>query len=233
MDKTGKAFRISAIIFMGLTAAMNVLGGAGTSCAAFSNNVGYKLAFKELLDYRWLYQGLVVTTILIGIVGIWATIKLVRGGPKVYRNVFIILIIGVVLSGIHYSASMILRGAAAPANVKFYINAFTFLLFLLLKVPGIKDKVDLTKPIGNTEKTASVGLASIIIGVVTLSVFKWAGPTHTFNGENWVYVFYTPLILTGWALILGGAGALFWAIKSIIALETRMMQPQLSEEMKG
>lgn len=219
MDKTGKVYRITAIIFMGMTAAMNVLGGAGTSCAAFSNNVGYRLAFKELLDYRWLYQGLVITTVLIGIAGIWITIKLVQGGPQVYRNVLIILIIGVALSSIHYFASMSLRGKAAPANVKFYINVFTLLLFLFYLYPGIKERVDFSAPITKTEKTASAGAAAFIVGVITLTVFSWAGPTHTFFGENWVYVFYWPLIVSGGSLTLGGMGALLWAAKQISQLE--------------
>jgi hypothetical protein len=233
MDKTGKAYRITAIIFMGMTAAMNVLGGAGTSCAAFSNNVGYRLAFKELLDYRWLYQGLVVTTILIGIAGVWATVKLVQGGPNVYRNVLIILVIGVVLSGIQYYASMSLRGKAAPANVKFYINAFTFLLFLLFLVPGIKEKVDFSTPISKAEKAASAGAAAFITGIITLTVFTWAGPTHTFFGENWVYVFYWPIIVSGGVLTIGGMGALIWAARQIIRLDSVSRQFHLLEEVSG
>jgi hypothetical protein len=82
VDKTGKTIRIVAIILLGMTAAMNLLGGIGTTCAAFSSNVGYRMAFKEIMDYRWLYQILVVTTILIGLAGIWGLIKLVRGGSN-------------------------------------------------------------------------------------------------------------------------------------------------------
>src|SRR5574340_778018 len=46
MTKTGKILRILAIILFGLTTAMNLLGGIGTSCVAFSSNVGYRMAFK-------------------------------------------------------------------------------------------------------------------------------------------------------------------------------------------
>jgi hypothetical protein len=97
VNKTGKIIRIVAIIMLGLTAAMNLLGGIGTTCAAFSNNVGYRMAFKELMDYRWLYQILVVTTILIGIAGIWAMVRLIRGGTTVYRDAVIVLVIGSLL----------------------------------------------------------------------------------------------------------------------------------------
>ena len=229
MDKSGQAFRFTAIIFMGLTAAMNVLGGAGTSCAAFSNNVGYRLAFKEIMDYRWLYQGLVITTVAIGLVGVWATIKLVRGGPTVYKNALYVLIIGSFLGGVQYYASMTLRGAATPANVKFYINAFTLVVFLLLNIPGIREKVDFSKPGSDkAEKATTGGMAAILAGVVILTVFTWAGPSHTFFGENWVYVFYTPLMVSGTLLVIGGISALLWGAKEVFHQEVVQANLELS-----
>ncbi|MBC8496276.1 MAG: hypothetical protein H8D37_01320 [Chloroflexi bacterium] len=176
MNKTGKALRIAAIVFMGLTAAMNLLGGVGTTCAAFSSNVGYRMAFKELMDYRWLYQGLVVTTILIGLAGVWALIKLVRGGPSVYRDALIVLVIGTILGGIQFFASLALRGKATPANVKFFTNLFTLIVFLLFKAPGIREKVDFSNPGGKAETTSAAGMAAIIAGMLMLTVFHWALP---------------------------------------------------------
>jgi hypothetical protein len=67
-----KTLKVLAIILLGMTAAMNLLGGAGTFCAAFSNNVGYRMAFKAIMDYRWIYQIVMVTTILTGIAGVMA-----------------------------------------------------------------------------------------------------------------------------------------------------------------
>lgn len=215
MDKTGKSLRVIAIVLMSLTAAMNVLGGAGTSCVAFSSNIGYRMAFKELMDIRWLYQGLVITTVIIGLFGIWATIQLLRGGPRVYRTALIVLLVGTVLGGVHYFASLGLRGKAAPANVKFYLNIFTLLVFLALSLPGIRDKVTFSSGNGGkAEKTASAGMAAIVVGVIILTVFNWAAPSHSLNGENWVYVFYTPLIFSGTVFLAGGLGALFWSIIS-------------------
>ena len=224
MDKSGKVWRVVAIIFMGLTAAMNLLGGAGTTCAAFSNNVGYRMAFKDLMDYRWLYQGLVVTTILIGLLGIWATVRLVRGGPSVYKFALYVLIIGTVLGGIQFTASMVLRGKATPANVKFYVNAITLLYFLLLSAPGIRDKVNFSaKGNDSSEKTTAGGMAAILAGTVILTVFSWAGPSHTFYGENWVYVFFTPLVVIGTVLILGGIAAHLWVARG--ELQQDITQP--------
>jgi len=230
MDKTGRALRVTAIIFMGLTTAMNVLGGAGTYCAAFSNNVGYRLAFKELLDYRWLYQGVMITTVAIGLVGIWVTIQLVRGGKQVYRNALYVLIIGTILGGVQFFASTILRGEATPANVKFFTNIITLIVFLLMKLPGIRDRVDFSEPgSGKAEKASTAGMASILAGIVILSVFNWAAPSHTFYGENWVYVFYTPLMVSGTLLLTGGFVSLFWAAREIFRQEVDQANLELSE----
>jgi len=204
MKRSIRILRILAIIMMGMTAAMNILGGAGTFCAAFSNNVGYRMAFKALMDYRWLYQILVVTTILVGIAGIWALIQLMRGKPGVYRFTLLVLIIGVILGGTHFFASLTLRGKATPANVKFFINVVTLLVFLAFQLPGIKGKVDFSKASDQSEKRSAAGMASILAGITTLTVFAWAGPSHTFFGENWVYAFEIPLLVVGTALILGG-----------------------------
>ena len=217
MDKTGKTIRIVAIVLLGMTAAMNLLGGIGTTCAAFSSNVGYRMAFKEIMDYRWLYQILVVTTILIGLAGIWGLIKLVRGGPGIYRDILIILVVGCILAGIHYFASMTLRGKAAPANVKFYINILTLIVFLLFKLPGIREKVNFNSPGGKNETSAAGGVAAIMVGTLTLTVFHWAGPSHTFFQQNWTYVFYLPLVVAGTALVLWGIVLIGKVVRNIFA----------------
>jgi hypothetical protein len=224
VDKTGKIIRIVAIILLGMTAAMNLLGGIGTTCAAFSSNVGYRLAFKELMDYRWLYQILVVTTILIGLAGIWGLIKLVRGGQKVYRDVLIILVVGCILAGVHYYASMTLRGKAAPANVKFYINILTLIVFLLFKVPGIREKVNFTSPGGKNDTNTAGGITAIMAGALMLTVFHWAGPSHTFFQQNWTYVFYVPLVAVGTALTLWGFASLGRVILEIFSKEIKVAE---------
>jgi len=204
MKGSMKVLRISAIIMMGMTAAMNLFGGAGTYCAAFSNNIGYRMAFKALMDYRWLYQIVMVATVLTGIAGVMALIKLIRGKPGVYRFTLIVLAIGTVLGGTQFFASLILRGAATPANVKFFINLATLLLFLSFLLPGIKDKVDFSQPMEKAEKDSTAGIVSILVGITALTIFAWAGPSHTYFGENWVYVLEVPLLVIGTTLTVGG-----------------------------
>lgn len=104
----GKILKIVAIVFMGLTAAMNLLGGVGTVCAAFLTENFESMA--PLLPYQWLYQPLMILTILTAIAGGWVTIRLIGGGERARRNALIVLIIGSVLATIHVVASLAIRG---------------------------------------------------------------------------------------------------------------------------
>jgi len=55
---------------------------------------------------QWLYQGLVVTTVLIALVGIWVLIDLIRRKEKAFRNALIVLVVGTILAGIQYHYSL-------------------------------------------------------------------------------------------------------------------------------
>ena len=206
MNTLGRILRILAIIFMGLTAVMNLLGGAGTTCAAFFTEKYPSL--MELFDYRWLYQAFVILTIAVGVAGIWATVELVRGREKAYRNALIVLVIGVVINGIHYYASNSLRGNAAPANVIFYLNLITLILFLVVRIPGIRDHVKFTKVKDTDDGSLAAGAAAIVSGVVTLTTMNWVGSTHVYQGGNWVNELIVPLVVAGVGLLLLGCGLL-------------------------
>lgn len=210
--KSGKVLKIIAIVFMAMTAAMNLVGGTGTVCAAFLTKQYPPM--WALMDYQWLYQTLMITTIITGIAGIWATVNLIRGKEKAFKNALIILIVGSVLGLTQYIASQILRGAATPANVKFFTNFVTLIIFLLFKLPGIREKVDFSSSSGS--KGTNGGLAAFVAGTITLSTFVWVSPSHTYMGDNWVLVFETPLLVSGIALTLGGLALLAWSLLSSI-----------------
>ncbi|MBT3239471.1 MAG: hypothetical protein HON98_03090 [Chloroflexi bacterium] len=205
-EKSARTWKIVAIVFMGLTTAMNLLGGVGTICAAFLTKQYPPM--WVFMDYQWLYQPLMILTILIGIAGVWSTIQLIKGGKNVFRNVMIILIVGTILGGTQYFASLAIRGKGVPANVKFYANLATLLLFLVLNSPLFKTKMDFSKPIKKSDKTMAGGMAAFISGLIILSVFIWAGPSHTYQGDNWVEVFLIPILVNGTFLTVGGLIAL-------------------------
>jgi hypothetical protein len=206
-----KALKIVAIVFFALTTTINLLGGIGTTCAAFIEDFQTKLGVQ---DYAWLYQIFMVTTTILGIVGIWATVKLARGrgGEKVFRNALIILFIGTVIGGVHYFSSLQIRGSAAPANFKFYANLLTLIIFLVINIPGLKEKVDFTQGGGSTEKGGGA-VASILASSLTLTGFYWAAPSHTYQGVNWVELLDLSMFALGFgflALGFGLAASLAW-----------------------
>ena len=89
---SGRILRTVGLIFFGLAAIMNLLGGVGTSCAAFLTD-DYP-SFIALIDnnLQWLYQGLVITTVLIGLAGIWVLVQLIKGKENSLRNAVIVLV---------------------------------------------------------------------------------------------------------------------------------------------
>ena len=208
-NTSGRIIRIFAIVFMAMTAAMNVLGGAGTSCAAFftKNYPPYWVLIKPV-DYRWLWQSFVVLTLAIGIAGIAVTIGLIRGGKHAYRNALIVLVIGTILTGIHYIASLTVIGKAAPANVVFFINLITLIIFLLLLIPGLRERVNFTKAGKDVDKTTGGGLAAMVSGIVILSTSMWVGESHIYLGSNWVDVLAVPIRFFGTLLVLSGIALL-------------------------
>lgn len=229
-NKLGRTLRIVFIVFMGMTGFMNLVGGIGTSCAAFFTKKYPPM--WSLLDYQWLYQTFVVVTTLIGIAGIWATISLVRARKGSYNLSLIVLVLGSIIGAIHYYASLAIRGAAAPANVVFYINALTLVIALLFKLPKVREQVDLEKPALKADRAAAAGLASIIAGAVLLTVAYWAGPSHMYQGVNWVNFIFWPLNIFGMGLAFGGFGLLVYARKMDVLSESKNAQAGVLTQVK-
>lgn len=201
-NRSGKALRWTAIILMALTAAFNLLGGIGTTCAAFLTEQFE--SFQSIMDYKWLYQAFVVVTIAIGLAGVWATMGLNKDRKDSFRQAFVILIAGTAVAAGHYYASQTLRGSTAPANVKFYFNLLTLLVFVLLLLPGLRQKAGLSGTGGASSTSGPGAVAAIVAGGLILTTSLWAAGSHTMEGPNWVERLSTPLHLSGGLLVLGG-----------------------------
>ncbi len=229
-EKQAKIVRIVVIVAMGLTATMNLVGGIGTTCAAFFTREYPQFYPIIIQNYQWLYQTFVVVTILIGLAGAWATFRLFRGGKNVYRNALVILLVGTVVGGIHLAVSLSILGKAVPTNVKFYINLAALIFFLVLRLPRFREHIDFSTPGDKTDLTAAGGFTAIIAGLVLLTVIYWAGPSHTYEGQNWVEVLGTPLNIGGAILLLGGLGAL---IKAAMEIYYRPAQTAVTSEIEA
>lgn len=196
-----KALRFLAILFMSFAVALTLLGGIGSTCAAFlTENFA---SMSPLLPYRWLYQLLVVVSVLAGVWGIRALIGLVKGKSWAYRETILVLIIGGVSALIQIIASRSLRGTSMPTDIRLYATILALIVFLILKLPGIWEKVQLTRQQDN-QKGAAGGLALINLGLMVLTVHLWAGPSHTFGDLNYANVWNLPLTVAGALLIIFG-----------------------------
>ena len=229
-DRTGNVLRTIGIIFFGLATIMNLLGGIGTSCAAFftKNYPPFWALIKE--DLQWLYQGLVVTTVLIGLAGIWVIIGLIRGKKKAFRNALIVLVIGSILAGTQYYYSLQLFGKAVPANVKFYSNVLALIIFLIFLIPGIRERVNFSNSDSGTDKNTAGGLAAIIVGFILLTTPVWAGPSHSFQGVNWVNLLQTELNISGTLLTGGGVALLIRTFIEVFRQEYSLANLKLPKD---
>jgi hypothetical protein len=199
-----KSLRILSIILLVLTALMTLLGGAGTTCAAF-NPEAYE-SMVPLIPYQWLYQVLVVTTLAAAVYGIWATYGFIRGRRPFFRRTLIFLVVGLILAGIQMTASNHLRGKSAPTNMRFYLTALTLLVLLLYRWRAARQGISGDGTADDSGTGPGTGIALSLGGLLVLSTPLWAGPSHLLEGRNWVYVLRTPLVLGGTLLVLAGLG---------------------------
>jgi hypothetical protein len=222
-----KFIRISAIMLMGLTVAFTLLGGIGSTCAAFlTENFA---AMSPLLPLKWLYQLLVIVSVATGLWGIRTLAGLVKGKTWAYRETLLVLILGGLTALIQIIASRSLRGASMPTDVRLYITLLTLIIFLILRLPGIWEKVNFYHQKGYTTDIAG-GLVAISLGLMILTVHLWAGPSHTFDGFNYANVWSLPLTAAGLALTTSGAALIAKSTPQVSYVETPVIpnQPETS-----
>lgn len=200
-----KFLRFVGILFMALTAGFTVLGGAGTSCAALAPTNWDSMA--PLAPYQWLYILYVVVTIAIGILGIRAVVKLIRGAGDAYKAALIALVSGVVVGGIHIATSRALRGSSMPVDAVVGVTVITLVIFLLLRIPGVWQGVDFSKA-PKKENRRGGGAAALVVAGLCLSIQYWMAPTHTWNGINYADAFNFSMTASAVLLTVLGAGLL-------------------------
>jgi hypothetical protein len=198
-----KLFRFIGIILMALTGGFTLLGGAGTTCAALAPTKYDSM--KALAPFQWLYILFVLSGIAIGVWGIWATVKLVKGTPDSYKMSLQALIVGVLVGGFHIYMSRMLRGKSMPVDAVVYTTVLTLIIFLLFKIPTIWQGVDFSKAKASEGKKAG-GAAAIVVGLFTMTIQYTMGSTHTWGGVNYADAFNTSMTVIGIGLLLLGAG---------------------------
>ena len=100
--------------------------------------------------------------------------------------------------------------------MKFYFNVASLILFLIFLIPGVKQMVNYSREDRENDKDTAGGLAAIAMGVLILTTPIWAGPSHTSQGENWVDLLHTELILSG--ILLLGLG-IYFLVRNILGFQ--------------
>jgi hypothetical protein len=201
----GKTLRFIGIVLMALTAGFTLLGGIGTTCAALFPTRWQSMA--PLAPFQWLYILFVLGGIALGVWGIQATVRLVRGTPDSYLTSLKVLVAGAVVGGLHIYMSRLLRGKSMPVDAVVYMTVLTLVIFLLLRIPFLWQGVNFEKGDGKSNRTAG-GAAAILLGLMTLTIQYTMGSTHTWNSVNYADAFNLVMSLTGSGLLLFGAGIL-------------------------
>lgn len=198
----GKTLRFIGIVLMALTSGFILLGGIGTICAALFPDNWESMA--PLASYQWLYILFVLSGIAIGVWGIAATVKLVRGTSDAYKMSLLVLATSLAVGAFHIYMSRMLRGKSMPVDAVVYMTVLTLIIFLLFRIPFIWDGVNFEKGDSRSNRTAG-GAAAILLGLMTLTIQYSMGPTHTWNGTNYADAFNLLMTSVGLSLLcLGG-----------------------------
>lgn len=131
----GKILRFIGIVLMALTGGFTLLGGIGTTCAALFPTKWESMA--PLARFQWLYILFMLAGVAIGVWGVRAAIRLVRGTSDSYTMSLKALITGVVVGSFHIFVSRLLRGKSMPVDAVVYMTVLTLIIFLLLRIPFI------------------------------------------------------------------------------------------------
>jgi hypothetical protein len=207
--KFGKAVRIAGIILVGLTAVFHLMGGIGTTCVALGAE-NYD-SMVGIVPFKWLYQIFVVVTIGIAVFGFRSTVQFAKNKDSAYKNAVIVLVVGVVVTGIHVIASQILRGKSMPNDIRLYLNILTLIVFLLFRISRLRNAMGMDGGPGKGG-ASELGATFILMGIAALTVQIWAGPTHTFNDINYADIWRNELMAFGWILVIIGIPIIYGAI---------------------
>jgi len=199
---SGKILRIIAIILMGAASAMMFLGGIGTICIAFWPEKYPSLAM--MAQVKPIFQTAAILTIAAGLLGGWVTIRLRRFTARNYLYAVLILVLSLATAAVKMYFSSRLRGSVAPTNIRFYLSLGVLIYFLILRLPGLWQRVENSGRGPDEKDNEGLAAAAFLAGALILTVQYWAGPTHTINGINYADVWHWPLTILAWALMTGG-----------------------------
>ncbi|MAT40782.1 MAG: hypothetical protein CL609_00460 [Anaerolineaceae bacterium] len=200
-----KVLNIIGIVLMGLTAVATVMAGIGTTCVALAaENYSSKMAL--IAPYKWVYVLFVLITTAVGVMGVRATIMLIKRKPGAYSFSLITLMAGIVINVIHVVVSRAIRGSSMPTDGIVYITVFTLIIFFIFRIPGIWKEYSRQETDHEDDGRLAAAFTLVACGVSVLIAPEWFAVSHTFEpgGFNWANAWPLQMSLTGILLVLGG-----------------------------
>ncbi len=201
-----KTLRIIAIVLLGATAFMTLVGSVGTVCVAFNAEL-YGRAFQQYIEHATLYQVLTFAGLLLAIASIIATYALAVRDKWAYKGAVIILVLILAQVSIKLFNTWSISGAPfAPVLVRFMLVIVTLAYFLVIRIPGIWSKIGgFTGSSGGSRSTVA-GIAAITGGAALMLTPLMAYPSHMVEGASLVTYqpILIPLLLVGGHLVMMG-----------------------------
>ncbi|MDD4874276.1 MAG: hypothetical protein PHE15_04810 [Dehalococcoidales bacterium] len=202
--------RIIAIILLGATAFMTLVGSVGTVCVAFNADL-YGRAFQQYVPYLTFYQILIYAGLLLGAASIVATYALSMRDKWAYKGAVIILVLILVQCGIKlFSTWSISEAPFAPVLVRFMLVIITLVYFLVIRTPGIWAKIGGFSGNSGGSRSKTTGVAAITGGAALLLTPLMAYPSHMVEGASLVTYqpILIPLLVAGGILVMMGISLL-------------------------
>lgn len=206
MGKLSSRIQVLLVIMMALVAVFNLTSGVGTTCIAWGAE-NWK-PFASLAAYASSYQAIVIGTLIVGFIASIIAYAFVRGERWAYISALLTVLIGLAIGIWHINLSLTARGSATPGNLKAYVDAMALIVLLIIRIPTIWNRIDITKPIGANKGSFNnpIGIAFTFVGISLAATPLYSNSSHTFGGVNYVdYLLPELYILGGVFFIVGVA----------------------------
>ncbi|MFA5535651.1 MAG: hypothetical protein WDA53_00600 [Bacillota bacterium] len=208
------------ITALAVVSIFTLTGGIGTTCVAWNAaNLG---PFAVMVPYAPFYKSMVVVNILVGLALFIITYAFVRSEKWAYNAALITLFIGGGSGLVKMYMSQTIRGGTAPTNVRVYFTLAALVIFLIVRLPFIWNRIDLAKkPEGESSYVIPTGVAFLVGGISQLAITLFAMPSHIVEGVNYVNYLAPQFYAISGILMAVGAGLLL-TVKLKLNLDARI-----------
>ncbi len=195
------------VVLMATVAVFSIMGGVGTVCVAWS--AASWPPFRALAEYSAFYKATVFINLGVGFAAAIITYAFIRAEKWAYKAAIWTLAIGAGSGLIKMYVSNMLRGATSPTEVRVYVTIAVLVIMLIIRLPFIWNKIDLTRSDGKSGSYGiPTGMACMAAGLGLLGTPYIAGPSHTYDGVNYVNYLLPELYIIGGIFLGVGVGLL-------------------------